>query len=256
MIGQSVFIIIIVFIALYVILPFVITRILGIGVIRKGENSQEVAFTFDDGPNPVYTPLLLDLLRKYGVKATFFVLGEKAAAYPELIRRMQREGHLIGVHNYTHRMNILMPPWVVRQDVKRSADVIKSITGKRPHYYRPPWGIFSLPDLLLIKRYTFTIWSVMSFDWRRDTAEKKLKDKLMRQLAYTLNLKKEGAIVLLHDCGNTWGADSEAPKYMLLALEKVLSELKSNAIHYVRLDQMTLASSEMHDVNEAVELPL
>jgi len=78
----------------------------------------------------------------------------------------------------------------------------------------------------------------------------------MRQLACASNHKKEGAIVLLHDCGNTWGADSEAPKYMLLALEKVLSELKSKALHYVRLDQMTLTSSEMHDVNEAVELTL
>ncbi|TVY07014.1 polysaccharide deacetylase family protein [Paenibacillus cremeus] len=242
--------IIITFVLLYVILPLVLTRLIGVGAICKGADPQEVSFTFDDGPDPVYTPLLLDLMSKHRVKATFFVLGEKAEQHPELILRMQQDGHLIGIHNYTHKMNILTPPWVVRRELERSANAIEAITGERPHYYRPPWGILSLADLLLAKHYKFALWSVMGFDWRRNSAENNLKDTLLRQITSA----SAGSVVLLHDCGNTWGADPDAPKYMLLALESVLNELKNSKLHYVRLDEMTLTLSEVHVVHDDHEV--
>ncbi|WJH35220.1 polysaccharide deacetylase family protein [Paenibacillus sp. CC-CFT747] len=80
------------------------------GVIRQGGKGQ-IALTFDDGPDPVYTPRLLDLLKERGIRATFFVLGSKAEKHPDLIRRMHEEGHQIGIHNYTHLSNWLMTPW-------------------------------------------------------------------------------------------------------------------------------------------------
>lgn len=78
---------------------------IGMGVHSEVGAEKEIAFTFDDGPDPCYTPELLDLLKEHGIKATFFVLGKKAKQYPELIERMHREGHQIGIHNYTHTPN-------------------------------------------------------------------------------------------------------------------------------------------------------
>ncbi|WMT41962.1 polysaccharide deacetylase family protein [Paenibacillus sp. D2_2] len=131
-------------IALYMGLPFLLTRIFGWGVFRKASRKRaerHIAFTFDDGPDPRYTPKLLDLLRDRGVKATFFVLGSKAEKYPELVKRMHEEGHQIGIHNYTHMLNWIMSPRnILRKHVERSADIIQRITGERPTYYRPPWG--------------------------------------------------------------------------------------------------------------------
>src|SRR6476646_3328751 len=90
---------ILIFLAIYMFIPWVLTRIFGIGVFRKGRVRREVALTFDDGPDPEYTPQLLDLLKKHNVKATFFVLGQKAELNPDIILRIHEEGHQIGIHN-------------------------------------------------------------------------------------------------------------------------------------------------------------
>ncbi|MEK8126854.1 polysaccharide deacetylase family protein [Paenibacillus filicis] len=224
-------------IVLYTVLPWILTRMFGIGVFRRGSGAREIAFTFDDGPDPVYTPQLLELLGKYGVKGTFFVLGSKAEAHPELILRIHQEGHLIGVHNYNHRSNWLMLPWSVsRRQVERSAGIIESITGVRPVYYRPPWGIINLCDYLLRKRYTIVLWSVMVQDWRSNVGKERMKSVLLKQI-------REGSIVLLHDSGDTFGADKDAPGHMLQALEEVFGELSPQSYRYVRIDELTVSPS-------------
>lgn len=221
-----------IFAALYMILPWIMTRVLGIGVFRQGMGEREVAFTFDDGPDPTYTPQLLDMLLKHQVQATFFVLGSKAKQYPELIRRMHWEGHLIGVHNYDHLSNWLLPPWMVQLgQVKRSADILESITGERPIYYRPPWGIMNLFDYGLLRKFKIVLWSVMVQDWRSSTGSARMKSVLLERI-------KGGSVVLLHDSGETFGADRDAPRYMLEALEEVIVELTSRGFRYVRIDQM------------------
>lgn len=221
-----------VFTALYMILPWIMTRVMGIGVFRKGTGEKEVAFTFDDGPDPTYTPQLLDLLRKHQVQATFFVLGSKARKHPELIRRMHQEGHLIGIHNYEHLSNWLLPPWTVqRRQVKRSADILESITGVRPTHYRPPWGIMNLFDYWLLRKFKIVLWSVMVQDWRSRIGSTRMKSVLLERI-------KGGSVVLLHDSGETFGADRDAPLYMLEALEEVIVELTSRHYRYVNVDQM------------------
>jgi peptidoglycan-N-acetylglucosamine deacetylase len=215
----------------YAIIPWVVTRMLGIGVFRKGTETREIALTFDDGPNPEYTPLLLDMLKRHNVKATFFVLGIRAEQYPELILRMHREGHQIGLHNYSHKSNWFMLPWTVRKHIERSAAQIESITGEHPTCYRPPWGVFNVCDLLLRKRYTFVLWSLMAKDWCSRVGKTYLKSVLLRDIT-------DGSIVLLHDCGETWGADRDAPVYMLRSLEDVLPELRRREVRCVRIDEM------------------
>ncbi|MEX2460452.1 MAG: polysaccharide deacetylase family protein [Paenibacillaceae bacterium] len=223
---------ILVFLAIYMFIPWVLTRIFGIGVFRKGRVRREIAFTFDDGPDSNYTPLLLDLLKKHNAKATFFVLGQKAEQNPTLIQRIHDEGHQIGIHNYIHASNWLMTPWTIKKEhLHRSADVIESITGERPIYYRPPWGILNIWDFFLKKQYHIVFWSLMAYDWRSHISKKKLKNKLLRKIS-------DGSVILLHDSGETFGADQDAPLYMLEALDHVLKAMKQKGFHCVRIDDM------------------
>lgn len=220
-------------IVFYMALPFTMTRICGIGVLRRGKPGARIALTFDDGPDPRYTPQLLDLLQEHGVKATFFVLGSKAEKYPDLVRRIYLEGHQIGIHNYTHLSNWLMTPGQVReQHVERSADIVERIVGERPVFYRPPWGIVNAGDLFsLRKSYRIVLWSVMGWDWRRSMDAERLTRRLMRNI-------KPGSIVLLHDSGDTAGADETAPEQMLKSLRDVLTELRLKGYQCVRVDEL------------------
>jgi peptidoglycan/xylan/chitin deacetylase (PgdA/CDA1 family) len=220
-----------VFLCIYMFIPYILSFWFGVGAFRKGNVESQVAFTFDDGPDPVYTAQLLDLLKKYGVKATFFVVGSKAKKYPKLILRMHKEGHLIGIHNYVHRSNWLMTPWSVARNLRDSATIVQNITGVRPTYYRPPWGLMNLFDFFLHKEFHIILWSVMAGDWRNKGTSVIIQDKLLKRI-------KPGDVVLLHDCGDTLGAHIDAPYYMLKALKEVLKELRQRNIQFVRLDEM------------------
>ncbi|WP_237448993.1 polysaccharide deacetylase family protein [Paenibacillus sp. OT2-17] len=127
---KQTFIILISALLVYTIIPTLIIRLFGIGVYKRGTGEQPIALTFDDGPDPEFTPLLLDLLKKYNIKGTFFVLGRKAEKYPDLIQRMHNEGHLVGIHNYVHWSNALMSPKRVREQVNKTANVINRIIGE------------------------------------------------------------------------------------------------------------------------------
>lgn len=245
------------------LLPWILTRILGIGVLRRGRGNtggtrrrganvhtavhQEsggsipeqtrgsVALTFDDGPDPVYTPKLLDLLAAHGVKATFFLLGSKAEQHPELVKRIHDEGHLIGIHNYTHHTNWLMSPWTVRRkQVDRTADIIEKITGFRPAHYRPPWGVLNLLDFFLRNEYRIVLWSVMARDWKSSTGVRWLKQHVLAKA-------RDGAVVLLHDSGETLGADRDAPEQTLAALEELIPALKERGFGFARVDEIDSA---------------
>ena len=98
---------------LYSLLPAILSRMAGIGVMRSLSSEQAIALTFDDGPHPVYTPQLLDLLTEFGVKATFFVVGSQAEKYPDLLQRIHREGHAVGIHGYKHHLHWLKTPWTI-----------------------------------------------------------------------------------------------------------------------------------------------
>jgi len=232
------------FVTIYMIIPFLFTRIFGFFVFSKGTRNKQIAFTFDDGPDPKYTPELLDLLKEFGVKATFFVLGNKAEKYPELISRMHDEGHLIGIHNYTHKSpNWIMTPWKIkRMQVDRTADIVRDITGERPIYYRPPWGILNLGDVIILRKaYKIVLWSVMASDWKSKVGADKLKRVLLKNI-------KSGSIVLLHDSGDTPGADEDAPGNMLKGLREVIADLQRREYSCVRIDQLIKMSAKAKSI--------
>jgi peptidoglycan/xylan/chitin deacetylase (PgdA/CDA1 family) len=216
---------------IYTIVPYFLTFGLGFSVFRRKKNSSKIAFTFDDGPDALYTPILLDLLKKYNIKATFFVLGSKAEKLPDLILRMHEEGHLIGVHNYVHRSNWIMTPWTVRRELNHCALIIEGITGVRPLYYRPPWGLLNIFDLFLKGHYKIVLWSLMVGDWRSSGGSQKVKNRLLANI-------KKGDIILLHDSGDTFGADSNAPLNTIKALKEVLNDLVIQGYSCVRIDEL------------------
>ncbi|WP_342552454.1 polysaccharide deacetylase family protein [Paenibacillus sp. FSL R7-0652] len=220
----------------YAFIPSLISRLFGFRVFRRGKSDTQYALTFDDGPDPDYTPRLLDLLREHEVKATFFVVGEHAASHPDLIRRMHEEGHLIGIHNYIHKTNWLMRPRTVRDQIERTGHIIQEITGEKTCYYRPPWGIMNLFDFFSKKDRKIILWSAMFEDWKCSVGAEQLKQRMLNKL-------KGGEVLLLHDRGTTLGADARAPEQMLEALETVLQEARRRGLESVRVDTLMTGSA-------------
>ncbi|WP_052703028.1 polysaccharide deacetylase family protein [Paenibacillus beijingensis] len=215
----------------YAFLPGLVSRTFGFKVFKKGRTEREIALTFDDGPDPVYTPQLLDLLARYDAKATFFVVGAHAELQPELLRRMRDEGHVIGIHNYVHKSNWLMRPSTVKKQIRRTCDIIREATGERASYYRPPWGIVNLFDFSNLGYLKIILWSSLFGDWRIRLGADRLGKRIMKKL-------NPGEVLLLHDCGQTWGADPDAPANMLKALEACLIEGLRRGYRFVHIEEM------------------
>lgn len=224
--------------SLYAFIPLVISRLFGFRVLRRGKIQDSFALTFDDGPHPVYTPQLLDLLRRYKVKATFFVVGMHAKEHPEILRRMHQEGHLIGIHNYEHKANWLMRPKTVRRQIEWTEQIINQVTGQPVMYYRPPWGVVNLFDFSPSAGKRIVLWSSMFYDWRFRLGADRLAERMLRKL-------RGGEIMLLHDRGTTFGADPQAPENMLLAVEKLLEEAAHRGMKGIRIDEMEEAEAVM-----------
>lgn len=129
-----------------------------------------VAMTFDDGPNATLTPKLLDLLAAHHMKATFFVVGQNAAEYPEILKRAVREGHEIANHSWSHPNLGKMADDVVRRELQKTDDAIKEAIGTRPTLMRPPYGSLTARQKTWIHEtfgYRIIIWDVDPLDWKR-----------------------------------------------------------------------------------------
>lgn len=160
---------------------------------RLPTREREIALTFDDGPNPDATPVILEVLARYGVLATFFLLGQHVRRWPELARRVREEGHAIGNHGYAHRKLHLRGPGYVRQDVTRGLEEIERATGARPALFRAPHG-FRSPWVTPIARSLGerTVgWTAGVWDTDRPGAV-----EIARR---TVAAFSPGAILLLHD---------------------------------------------------------
>jgi peptidoglycan/xylan/chitin deacetylase (PgdA/CDA1 family) len=216
---------------IYALLPALVSRLFGFRVFQRGRADREIALTFDDGPDPVYTPKLLDLLRKHGATGTFFLVGSHAEQHPEIVARIHEEGHVLGIHNYLHHTNWLMRPKTVRKHILRTSDVIHRITGVRPKYYRPPWGIINLFDYRRLGHLQIVLWTGMFGDWKLRVGAEKLYRRMRRKLS-------PGEVFVLHDCGRTFGADEDAPGEMIKALEKILEDGKREGYRFVGVDEM------------------
>ncbi|MGZ9584805.1 polysaccharide deacetylase family protein [Paenibacillus marinisediminis] len=219
------------FLTFYAFLPGVVSRLFGFRVFKRGKASQSLALTFDDGPDPVYTAQLLDMLKKHNAKATFFVVGIQAEKHPELLQRMHDEGHLIGIHNYVHKSNWIMRPKTVKRHIKQTSDIIEQVTGKPAVFYRPPWGVVNLFDFGNMGHFQIILWSVLFGDWRKKLGSERLYKRMKKRC-------RAGEVLLLHDCGLTLGADPEAPGNMLIALERFLNDVEEQNLKCIRIDEL------------------
>lgn len=213
---------------IYTVLPTIAIRLYSNRVTKRVSGENGIALTFDDGPNPIYSEQLLDLLHKYDIKATFFVVGRKAIEHPEVIRRMQREGHAIGIHHYEHVSSWFLSPVRLRRQLKLSAEAVEKQVPGTVHLYRPPWGHFNLFSLFICRDYRCIMWTHILGDWKIANCERTL-------LAGLRQSKTPGSILLLHDCGETAGADFAAPRYMLEKLEIFLEECNEEEIEFFTL---------------------
>lgn len=158
------------------------------------EPSEGILLTFDDGPDPVMTPKVLDVLDRHGQKAIFFVIGEKVEAHPEVVREIARRGHQVGNHTYSHSpYGNFLGREHLEEEIRKCGDAIESACGVRPTLFRPPLGISThyMSSALKNTGYRAVGWSVRSFDTCDDPREEVL-GRVVKDL-------KPGAIVLLHD---------------------------------------------------------
>ena len=153
-----------------------------------------VALTFDDGPDPDSTPQFLDLLARRQVKATFFLLGQMLVGAPDLARRMVAEGHEVAIHGWTHRNHLRVPPGQVVDELARTAELIEQVTGSRPVYHRPPYGVMTAGDVAGGRRLGLT--PVLWTTWGRDWEARATPERILRTLTPRL---RGGGTILLHD---------------------------------------------------------
>lgn len=220
---------------LYALLPTALARLCHVGVVwRVPEGGGQVAITFDDGPDPVYTPQVLKILKQFNARACFFVLGEKARAFPELVARIHAEGHEVASHGYKHRIPWLLGPRATARDIRETNEIITRITGQQPRLYRPPWGMFNIFSLLYrwIDGQRVVLWSFMSWDWGRRSTPRSITRQVLSRVA-------DGSILVFHDSDGTPGAASGAPVKMLSALPLIIAELQKRGLTITPLAEMT-----------------
>jgi peptidoglycan-N-acetylglucosamine deacetylase len=187
-------------------------------VFSKGiGDARMISLTFDDGPDPRYTPELLALLKEYDAKATFFVVGKHVRNHPDLLREIVNQGHEVGVHGFHHLNAWYLSPWKTMREFLETASAIEAVTGQKPRYYRPPWGMFNAVTRLAGKRIGAipVLWNVTCYDWRKGDQTAAITKRLMQRVG-------PGSVVLLHDSG---GAPN-APANTISALRQVLPYYK------------------------------
>ncbi len=205
-------------ICLYLFLPELLLHVLGIGSWKR-QYSSGVSLTFDDGPDPLYTPNLLSILERQNVKACFFLVGEKAEKYPEIVKMIQNQGHLIGYHGYLHKHAWLMTPRKTWKLWDKGIEIIENITGIKPDYIRPPWGSTNMALYLwcLLKNKRMIIWNTHGFDWLQKRTPQKIINRIIKHT-------KEGTIVLLHDSGGEPGA----PQNTLACIDELCTIIREH----------------------------
>jgi peptidoglycan/xylan/chitin deacetylase (PgdA/CDA1 family) len=136
-------------------------------ILRGPMNRREVALTFDDGPDAVFTPQILNVLRRTGVKATFFVVGRRVQRYPRVLQRMLREGHEVGNHSWSHPKMSRQSAGRVRTELQRASDEVNRVGNVRPRFFRPPYGALSETVIreAVAEGYKIILWNVDSLDW-------------------------------------------------------------------------------------------
>lgn len=217
----------------YITLLAVFVIITGIGAavlsmqfflpVKMRGRSGQIALTFDDGPVPGKTDRLLDILKKENVSASFFCIGNKVEQNIELGLRIHNEGHLLANHTYWHgRFFDLKSTTGMLEELVRTDAAITKLTGKRPRFFRPPYGVTNPMLANAVKRRNYSVigWTIRSFD-TVITDRERLLSRVVRQV-------NDGGIVLFHDHSET----------MLEILPDFIRFLRQKGFAMVRVDEL------------------
>ncbi|MFA5143019.1 MAG: glycosyltransferase [Candidatus Omnitrophota bacterium] len=190
---------------------------------RGNRNKKLVALTFDDGPNPKFTPKILEILKENGVKATFFLIGQEVSKHKGIAADILSQGHSIGLHSYTHRGYRCMGSMDKRQEIAMTRDIIEKELGIKSNMFRPPQGALSLSQLLYCKKNNITtvMWSLDSNDFR-------IKDAQLLVDKTSGGHVKNGEIILFHD-------DNE---FTASALPQIITKLHGGGFEFATVEEI------------------
>lgn len=168
-----------------------------------------VMLTFDDGPHPATTPLLLELLEEFGVRASFFLIGSNCRKYPELVSAIHEAGHIIGNHTYNHLPLTFLSTAQIEKEIVRTNEVIEECTGEAPHIFRPPFGIMDYRAGKCLQKLDMTpvYWGSAPEDWNIPGA-----DRVIRRVMWKI---ADGTLIVLHEGAMLAGQTIPAAKEIL-----------------------------------------
>lgn len=196
---------------------------------REGPlKEKRVALTFDDGPDSVYTPQILDILKERNVKATFFLIGNRVETFPDIVTRMVQEGHIIGNHTMTHPVIVKLSNTKVQENILQAEEALSKIIGYRPALFRSPYGSLNPAKIELLNNLNYKIiaWNVDSLDWKSLTAEQ-VKFNILENV-------REGSIILQHSAGG----EGENLTGTVEALRDVIATLQKENFQFVTIPQL------------------
>lgn len=193
-------------------------------IVEEGENLEpedvkKIAITFDDGPHPSYTEQLLDGLKERGVHATFFVTGEHAELHPDIIERMSKEGHVIGNHTYSHMQLTKNNRDTFKEELIKTNEILKEITGEEVQYVRPPYGSWDKSFEKELNMFP-VLWTVDPLDWSSRNVGR-ITEKIVSKTG-------ENDIILMHDYYDT----------SVTAALKAIDELLEEGYTFVTVEEI------------------
>lgn len=186
----------------------------------------KIALTFDDGPHPRYTPMILDILAEYHIPATFFMIGENAERYPELVERIQKEGHEIGNHTYLHKNLQQSTEEEIRTQILHTENILLPLLDSRPKLLRPPGGLYNeaVCDAARTLDYDIILWTLDTHDWKHTPADVIIQ--------YVKDNIACGDIILCHDF--IGGTSSPTPD----VLRELIPYLLQEEYHFVTVSEL------------------
>lgn len=191
-------------------------------------NKKLAALTFDDGPDVHYTTEILKILKQHGIKATFFIVGSRAEAHPEMVKRIHEEGHAIGNHTWDHPNLKKITMTQIKSEVDRTDRLLTSLIGYKPHIFRPPYGFANASDIKELGRLGYKVidWSVDTRDWAGTPPD--------RIIEYVHKEATPGAIVLEHCAGGR----HEKLDNTIEALPRIISYFKERGYRFVTIPEL------------------
>jgi peptidoglycan-N-acetylglucosamine deacetylase len=199
---------------------------------RGARDARRVALTFDDGPDPAWTSRVLDILAAHGVRATFFLVGQRAAREPATVRAIAGAGHEIGSHGWSHASLWLCGPRRTEREIAQTKHLLGYLAGTPPALFRPPWGMVNAAMFSALRRHgqRCVFWSIQPEGLRPASA--------LAQVAHVLRRAHPGAIVDLHDAEGTPGA----PARLAAALPAMIDGLAAAGYGFATVGELLAAS--------------